>query len=59
MTKKEIKKGKKVWYRSFEGAKPKPAEIVSDEVRNMCGTDWAFIDIVSGYVDIELLSPRD
>lgn len=59
MSKEEIKKGKKVWYRSFMGAEPKPAVIVSDEVRNVCGTDCAFIDIVSGCVDIEFLSPRD
>ncbi len=59
MIKREIKKGVKVWYRSFVGAEPKPAEIVSDEVRNVCGTDCAFIDIVSGCVDIEFLSPRD
>lgn len=59
MTREEIKKGKKVWYRPFEGAEPRPAEIVSDEVRNVCGTDCAFIDTVSGCVDIEFLSPRD
>ncbi len=59
MTKEEIKKGKKVWYRSFVGAERQPAVIVSDEARNVCGTDCAFIDIVSGCVDIEFLSPRD
>lgn len=59
MAKEEIKKGKKVWYRSFVGAERQPAVIVSDEVRNVCGTDCAFIDIVSGCVDIEFLSPRD
>lgn len=59
MRKKEIKKGMKVWYRPFEGAERKPAEIVSDEVRSVCGTDCAFIDIVSGCVDIDFLEPRE
>lgn len=58
MRKDEIQKGKKVWYSSFVGATPKPAVIVSDEVRNVCGTDCAFIDILSGCVDIDFLSPR-
>lgn len=59
MEKNEIKKGKKVWYYSYVGATPKPAEIVSDEVRNVCGTDCAFIDIISGCVGIEFLSPME
>lgn len=59
MRKEEIKKGKKVWYRSFEGAEQKAAVIVSDEVRNVCGTDCVFLDAVSGCVGIDFISPRD
>lgn len=58
MRKEEIKKGMNVWYFAFTGATRKPAVIVSDEVRNVCGTDCAFIDIVSGCVDIDHLEPR-
>lgn len=43
MDAKDIKKGKKVWYFPHWGDIPLKAVIISDEVRDICGTQCAFI----------------
>jgi hypothetical protein len=55
MKAKDVAKGKRVIYHSYVGAEGKPAVIISDEVRNICGTDCCFIDIITGCVDIDSL----
>ena len=58
MDAKDIKKGKLVWYFPYLGAIPLKAVIISDEVRDICGTQCAFIDIRTGCVDIDFLEER-
>lgn len=54
----DIKKGRKVWYFPHMGAVPLKAIIISDEVRDICGTQCAFIDIRTGCVGIDFLEER-
>lgn len=58
MDAKDIKKGKKVWYFPSLGETPRKAVIISDEVRDICGTQCAFIDIRVGCVGIDFLKER-